>query len=280
MHPTLLTDQALNRLSSATRVLGYQLMHDPRSRSPNSTPFVVICSEVSERKRKRLEKDGATVVEVEKISNPYWVKTRQQYEGVMTKLRVFEQEQYEKILYIDADMLIVRPLDDIFSDPGTLITGSLGNRSSVPDEHSLPASYMLAAQAQQRSRNHPYPPTAKADWFCAGFFVFSPSKMIFEHYMSIMNSKNRFDPLYPDQNLLNYAHRWDGPMPWTKFNYTWTTTYPTIKEYNLGAASLHEKYWLEQYRAKEYGQNILGEMWLKTKADMTDFYGKRDADEE
>jgi len=261
----------------ATRVLGYQLMHAPSTRSTKSLPFIVVCSEVSERKRRRLEKDGAIVVEVEKIPDPEWLKTRQQWQGVMTKLRVFQQEQYEKLLFIDADMLIVRPLDDIFEDNGTMIAPPVSNLTGEVDEAALPSSYMLAGQAQQGSREHPYPPPPDEDWFCSGFFVFKPSQTIFDHYMSIVNIEGRFDPFYPDQNLLNYAHRWDGPMPWTKFNYTWTTTFPTIKEYNMGAASLHEKYWLEQFRVEEFGQNILGNMWLNAKVEMIDFYTRRDA---
>ena len=67
-------------------------------------------------------------------------------------------------------------------------------------------------------------------------------------------------------------------MPWTKFNYTWTTTFPTFKEYEMGAASLHEKYWLEDFRAEEYGQDKLGNMWLEVKGNMTEFYRERDPD--
>ena len=229
---------------------------------------------MTERKRKRLQKDGAIVIEVEKIPDPEWLYTKAQWQGVMSKLRVFQQEQYEKLLFIDADMLVVRPLDGIFEDDGTVIASLEANATGASDEAPLPSTYMLSGQAQQRSRDHPYPPPPNDDWFCSGFFVFSPSQTLFEHYMSIMNIPNRFDPFYPDQNLLNYAHRWDGPMPWTKFNYTWTTTFPTIKEYNMGAASLHEKYWLDEFRVEEFGQDVLGKMWLTAKADMMEFYNR------
>ena len=251
-------------------------MHAPSTRTTNSIPFIVVCASVSPHKRARLEKDGAIVVEVEEISDPEWIKTRQQWRGVMTKLRVFEQDQYEKLLFLDADMLIVRPLDDIFEDHGTRMETLPANVTSLADEGRLPPSYMLAGQAQQRDRQHPYPPPANEDWFCSGFFVFSPSQEMFNYYLSLVTLENRFDPFYPDQNLLNYAHRWDGPMPWTKFNYTWTTTFPTIKEYEMGAASLHEKYWLEEYRKEEFGQDVLGRMWLEAKGNMTEFYQQKD----
>lgn len=57
-------------------------------------------------------------------------------------------------------------------------------------------------------------------------------------------------------------------MPWTNVYYKWTST---IKEYAMGA-TLHEKYWMEYNRAEEEGQDVLGNMWLKVKSDMEEFY--------
>lgn len=66
---------------------------------------------------------------------------------------------------------------------------------------------------------------------CSGSMVFQPSQEIFEYDISIMEPENSFHPQFPDQNLLNYAHRWDGPVPWTNVYYKWTSTYPTVMEY-------------------------------------------------
>ena len=248
-------------------------MHQPETRSNTSIPFIVVVStEVSPSKRARLEKDGAKVVVVDTISDPEWLDTKRQYQGVMTKLRVFQQTEYEKMLYIDADMLITRRMDAIFEDESTKIQQPNKDKDSQNEMASLPSSYMLAGQAQQIDRVHRYPPDPTMDWMCSGFMVFKPSQEIFEYYTAIMDRENSFDPMYPDQNLLNYAHRWEGPMPWTNVYYKWTSTYPTIKEYAMGAAALHEKYWMEEFRSEEEGQDILGAMWLKTKSDMEAFY--------
>ena len=248
-------------------------MHQPETRSNTSIPYVVVVStEVSPSKRARLEKDGAKVVVVDTISDPEWLDTRQQYKGVMTKLRVFQQTEYEKMLYMDTDMLVTRRMDTIFDDESTRIQESKQDMDTQKETASLPSSYLLAGQAQQIDRVHRYPPDPSMDWMCSGFMVFQPSQEIFEYYTSIMERENSFDPMYPDQNLLNYAHRWDGPMPWTNVYYKWTSTYPTIKEYAMGAAALHEKYWLEVSRSEEEGQDILGDMWLKVKSDMEAFY--------
>lgn len=257
----------------ATRVLGYQLMHQPETRSNTSIPFVVVVSDkVSHSKRARLEKDGAKVVVVDNISDPQWLTTIQQYQGVLTKLRIFQQTEYEKMLYMDADMFITRRMDSIFEDEGTRIQQPTIAKDTVPETAPLPSSFLLAGQPQQVSRVHSYPPDLTASWMCSGFMVFQPSQAIFSYYTSIALRPNSFDPHFPDQNLLNYAHRRDGPMPWTNVYYKWTTTFPTIKEYAMGAATLHEKYWVESNRVEAEGQGMLGEMWLKVKGDMERFY--------
>ena len=248
-------------------------MHQPETRSNTSIPYVVVVSsEVSQSKRARLEKDGAKVVVVDTISDPKWLDTWRQYQGVMTKLRVFQQTEYEKMLYMDADMLVTRRMDAIFEDEGTRIQEPKKDMDIKKETAPLPSSYILAGQAQQIDRVHRYPPDPTMDWMCSGFMVFKPSQEIFEYYSSIMEREDSFDPMYPDQNLLNYAHRWDGPMPWTNVYYKWTSTYPTIKEFAMGAAALHEKYWLDINRIEEEGQDILGGMWLKVKSDMEAFY--------
>ena len=238
---------------------------------------MVVSDKVSPSKRARLEKDGAKVVVVESISDPQWLTTIQQYQGVLTKLRVFQQTEYEKLLYMDADMFITRRMDAIFADEGARIRPPQKAKDTAKETAPLPSSFLLAGQAQQVDRVHPYPPDPAADWMCSGFMVFQPSQEIFAYYTSIAHRAGSFDADFPDQNLLNYAHRRDGPMPWTDVYYKWTSTYPTIKEYAMGAAALHEKYWVEGNRVEAEGQSILGEMWSKVKNDMEVFYGDDDA---
>lgn len=48
--------------------------------------------------------------------------------------------QYEKILYMDADMLITRRLDSIFEDEGTALTPNLPSLHDKTHEAPLPTS--------------------------------------------------------------------------------------------------------------------------------------------
>ena len=222
-------------------------MHQPEIRSNTSIPFIVVSSsEVSEWKRARLERDGAKVVVVDIVEDPDWMITSwlqkgQDYRGHLTKLRIFQQTDYEKILYMDADNFITRRLDAIFEDEGTKIQKPKLDEDTKKETAPLPSSFLLAGQPQQTEWLHNWPPDASQNWMSSCFMVFQPSLEIFDYYVSIMQRNNSYDIRYPDQNLLNYAHRRDGPMPWTNVYYKWASTYPTIKEYAMGAATLHDK---------------------------------------
>ncbi len=102
------------------RVLAYQLLHDPATRTSHSIPFLVlVTSDVSQRKRARLAQDGATVIPTDKLDAD-WVKPgEERWRDVLTKLRLFQMTAYKKICFIDADMLVTRPLDGVFDDPAT-----------------------------------------------------------------------------------------------------------------------------------------------------------------
>jgi alpha-N-acetylglucosamine transferase len=75
----------------ATRLLAYQILHAPETRS-NNIPFIVLATKgVSEAKRERLRRDGAIVLAVETIQKPDWVESgvgASNWEEVFDKLRL------------------------------------------------------------------------------------------------------------------------------------------------------------------------------------------------
>jgi alpha-N-acetylglucosamine transferase len=93
-----------------TRMLNWQLRHDPPTRSPNNYPFVVlVTSEVSQSKRARMEREGMIVKEVKKLKLQH--PTRKAWQDVLTKLRLFEMVEYDRLLFLDIDHVIARPMD-------------------------------------------------------------------------------------------------------------------------------------------------------------------------
>ncbi len=91
---------------------------------------------------------------------------------------------------------------------------------------------------------------------------------MFNYYLSITKIAGRFDSNAMEQGLLNYAHRKGGPMPWSEIYYQWTTTWPSPKEFQAGAATLHEKWWDNKIRLDP----ALRQLWFDARADMYTFH--------
>lgn len=257
----------------AARVLTYQLLHDSETRSKRKDiPFLVLCTEsVTPDRRKRLELDGAIVEVVADVPLPRWVSTGvTRWKDQFTKLRIFEMVEYERVLFIDADTLIMAPMDGIFNElmiqvPMTTLFG--GTRGLKGDEKPLPSNYTFAARSDNAfsgERDHPYPPPPTEN-FSAGFWLGAPSLEMFDYLLSITRHWRRFDPHTMEQSLLNYAFRRSGPMPWYDLNPEWSATWPNMRDMDGGVRSLHEKW-------DRRGPDVLQDRWHRKRREMEDFH--------
>ncbi|KXT09992.1 hypothetical protein AC579_3972 [Pseudocercospora musae] len=256
------------------RVLAYQLLHSKSAGTNNSIPFLVVCTkDVSKRKRERLKKDGATIILIEKLEQD-WVKAADpRWVDVLAKLRLFQLIEYTKILFIDSDALVTAPLDGVFFDEATLTQATLANPAQIKeDEGELPRTYMFATHGDFWGYDHPYPPPTDLSYLNCGFFVFTPSLVLFNYYMSLLQLPNRFDPGFPEQNLLNYAHRQDGNMPWKPLWYGWNVNWPTENDWRGGARSFHAKYW----DGDPSHDPVLKAIWREQHAEMEGFQRGRE----
>jgi alpha-N-acetylglucosamine transferase len=161
----------------------------------------------------------------------------------LTKLRLFQWTQYERIFLFDSDMLIVKCMDAIFADTASVLALNANRTERMKaDEGPQPTSYVFAGVSGQGGYDHPWPPR-KGRGVNAGFILFQPSMDLFHHYMTVAAIEGRFDSKYPEQNLWNYVHRRGGNMPWAQLTTTWNVNWPTMNDYNNGVASLHAKFW-------------------------------------
>lgn len=184
------------------------------------------------------------MIVVEKLALD-WAKIRKQWQDVLTKLRLFELVQYDKVLFLDSDTLITKPMDAIFDDPAAQIQQNLGDTSekkAPSDEGPQPKTYLFAGNAGSGGYKHVYPPP-KGNNLNAGCMVFQPSMELFNYYLSIAKLKDRFPGRTPEQSLWSYAHRRDGNMPWTQLHYDWNVNWATWNDSQNGIASLHSKFW-------------------------------------
>lgn len=188
---------------TCTRMLAYQLLHDPETRTNTSIPFVVLVSPgVPQEKRDRLTSEGAIVVEFPSI-NMEWMKPgRERWKHVMDKLNVFQLTQFDKVLLLDSDIVVFKRLDGVFQDPATEIMQNLGMEENIKDdEGTQPQAYLMAADTSPvGGSNHKWP-AERTGPLNAGFVVIHPSLEVFNHYIAVAKIEGRTPGTAPENNL-------------------------------------------------------------------------------
>ncbi|KAH9997698.1 hypothetical protein BJV74DRAFT_883311 [Russula compacta] len=111
---------------------------------------------------------------------------------VLTKLHIFRLSQFSKIIFLDADVLPIRPLSHLFTLPHDF--------SAVPD-------------------------VGWPDIFNSGFMVLSPGEDKFTELMELSKTKGSWDGA--DQGLLN---EWRGSN-WNRLSFTYNTTPTAVYTY-------------------------------------------------
>lgn len=252
----------------ACRVLLWQLLHDPKTKaSPDIDVIVMAGPQVGEAHRERLRQDGAIVreVTVPHGKDDSWIIPKESRWGdIMGKLRAWEFEEYSRILMLDGDMILQSPLDPIFHDPGAVLMKTKSDVGHKDDEPDLPDEYLLCSFMEISSTAHEWPPSDKGrfpGYFNGGFFMLKPNKKIFNYFVGLLDLPHRFNPEFMEQNLLNYAHRWEGAMPWKEINGKWNTKFTSEKDLEGGVVSMHEKFWKLRSGGKKLMQFVLSKRW-------------------
>ena len=146
----------------------------------------------------QLTREGATVLPVPhiNISSPYDGETDEahghHWRHTLGKLHVFNLTQYRRVLFLDADLWVVRPLHGIWSD-----------------KHSWPVSGMAATGDAVNGYEHVIPWANRAP-FNSGFFMAVPDRGMFDE----MHAFEDWDRNWTDQALLNGFFKWEGDRPW------------------------------------------------------------------
>jgi alpha-N-acetylglucosamine transferase len=260
---------------TATRVLTYQFLHHPSTRTQLDIPFLVLVPpHISDYKRQVLKSEGATVVPIELLlprNNNTLSSSEKRWEDQFCKLRLFEMLQYDRILYLDTDMLLTKSLDGIWDEPAAQSVRTTGTNESLiqGDEAPLPSTYLFTG-VSDTGPGHAFPPTEGND-INGGFWLIRPDLTLFNYYRSLMDIKGRFDTTFMEQSMLNYAHRRDGNMPWTAFPMgKWNANWPNEGDVKGGCASLHDKFWRADN--KDWIDRTLVEMWWRMQGAMEGYW--------
>ncbi|CAI5951276.1 unnamed protein product [Closterium sp. NIES-65] len=86
---------------------------------------VLVSKEIQEESRRGLKEAGWTVKEIERIRNPHALNGTYN-EWNYSKLRLWQQTEYTKLLFIDSDLLLLNSIDFLFSYPEISARGNDG----------------------------------------------------------------------------------------------------------------------------------------------------------
>lgn len=241
---------------TAVKLLTFQLIHDPPTRAQDGTPFLVLVTEdVPQERQDILRQGGATVICVEDVQREWLHPKAARWNGVMAKLNIWSLTNYEKVVFLDADSVILKPMDKIFSIP---TTDPRDSRPAPPQDIdplanmsvTVPQKYMAAGIHDKWMEANKKPLENETfyeldHYMNAGFFAISPSMDMYNFFISLLDHPLPFRLDYPEQNLLNFAYRTDGQMPWQDLGTEWNDITQLKPSYDRNARSLHHKWWVK-----------------------------------
>lgn len=162
-------------------ILIFALKIDPKFRDPKNRDIVVLVSHLtSAADISALEEAGAITREI-----PYFIdslfpsveETLDRYRYTFNKIWAWDMEEYERVLYMDADLILNRPMGDIWDDP-----------------HAWPESGLAATPD--------YWINDQGVYFNSGLLMLRPNRTILEELKKVELD----DVYYPDQVGIGMAH--------------------------------------------------------------------------
>ncbi|OMO96043.1 Glycosyl transferase, family 8 [Corchorus olitorius] len=91
------------------RVLGKSI----RNTGSTKDMVALVSDGVSDYAKKLLKADGWIVEKISLLANPNQVRPKR-FWGVYTKLKIFNMTNYKKVVYLDADTIVVKTIEDLF----------------------------------------------------------------------------------------------------------------------------------------------------------------------
>jgi alpha-N-acetylglucosamine transferase len=225
----------------AARLLTFQLLRNPctRNRIDNIPFLVLVTPDIPQRHRDILSREGATVVPMESLDFS-WGSSKYS-DAVLAKLNLWKLEKYDKIAFLNVDSVIFRPIHDIFEDHATAM------RATTNPTRKMPKSYMIAAPKDSRMNLNAQLVSGQELYQQShmnnGLFILHPSRDLYDYYVGMRQILDQDDSVRSEQNVLDYAHREDGPMPRQNLGFGWNLKDASQYDYETGLKSISHKWW-------------------------------------
>ncbi|GMY26241.1 galactinol synthase 1-like [Fagus crenata] len=150
--------------------------------------MVAILPDVPEEHREILRSQGCIVREIEPIYPPEnQVQFAMAYYVInYSKLRIWNFEEYSKMMYLDADIQVFENIDHLFDAPDGYFYATMDCFCEKTWSHSVQYKVGYCQQCPDRV---PWPAEMGSPpplYFNAGMFVFEPSRLTFENLLEAL----------------------------------------------------------------------------------------------
>lgn len=242
----------------------YRTLWSPRSKTLKY-PFIVFVGDfVSEKQRQLLRGAGAIVRELAPLPwNPTDPGVLDRWKDLFAKLNMWNETDFSRILFLDADAFPVAPIDDMFelTEERLCIDSNLQLDDFLPDGEKVCDPYIFAGV--------PADPYSIFDAnINVGSMVFTPNtkqhQRLLQNYLKI----DKYDVKMAEQAFLNWQFGINSAYPPGMLEREYGAFFPNEEEHGR-LKVVHEKIW-----AAERGW--MKEEWENTWQEMLKFYASEE----
>ncbi|MEY8771180.1 glycosyltransferase family 8 protein [Erwinia sp. ACCC 02193] len=205
-------------------LVGVSALNRSLKKSGSRYSLVVMVTEnIDAQSRQILEQEGCLVREVQPISPDsslaqHYANAR--FSEVWTKLAAWQLTEFKRIVFLDADMLVVQNMDELFAL--TLAKESIAachacrcNPNKIP---SYPKNWTPenCFYSYCRGVDHTEQPDEVDNYLNGGFLVLTPDRAVYDDMLQkLAEVKDLSRYLFAEQDFLNdyYHQRW-RPLPY------------------------------------------------------------------
>ncbi|WP_158784388.1 glycosyltransferase family 8 protein [Pantoea sp. BAV 3049] len=205
-------------------LVGVKALHKSLKRANSAYPLIVMVTEnIDAPSRQALESEGCLLREVQPISPDSRLQhnyANARFSEVWTKLAVWRLTEFERIVFLDADMLVTKNMDELFKLP--LAEGQIAACHACRCNPNKIASYPKSWRPENcfysycQGVHHTEQLDEVDNYLNGGFLVLKPDEAVFDdmlHQLAELNDLSRY--LFAEQDFLNdYFHQHWQPLPY------------------------------------------------------------------
>ena len=185
--------------------------------------IIFVCPFIPEENRKIFRGQGAIVKEIELLDDiiPDEIISTKRWIDVLSKLNIWKEVEWKRIVFLDSDAFPVRNIDDIFE----IAPVQHCNREMLgPEDRAIVAS---GGKAAEEFCDYVYSGISQftADNINAGFLVLKPNLNMHAKLMRAARMTGDYDIRFMEQGVLSSKNAFsqEGPWPVHKLPSVWNT---------------------------------------------------------